>query len=86
MVESKEFKRSGAAMSSIIRPEATADRDAIRHVNRFAFGQDVEARLVDALRDGGYVRVSLVAEKDGQVVGHEVRARRAAHGWFPDGG
>jgi putative acetyltransferase len=54
----------------IIRPETTADQDAIRQVNRLAFGQDDEARLVDALRDGGYVRVSLVAEQAGQVVGH----------------
>jgi putative acetyltransferase len=53
-----------------IRPETAADHHAIRHVNRLAFGQDEEARLVDALRDGGYVRASLVAEKDGQVVGH----------------
>jgi putative acetyltransferase len=57
-------------MSVIIRPESTADQDAIRHVNRLAFGQDEEARLVDALRDGGYVRVSLVAEQAGRVVGH----------------
>ena len=57
-------------MSIIIRPESTADHDAIRHVNRLAFGQDDEARLVDALRDGGYIRVSLVAEMEGQVVGH----------------
>jgi putative acetyltransferase len=53
-----------------IRPETAADHHAIRHVNRLAFGQDAEARLVDALRDGGYVRASLVAEKDAQVVGH----------------
>jgi putative acetyltransferase len=57
-------------MSIIIRPESTADEDAIRHVNRLAFGQDEEARLVDALREGGFVRVSLVAEQEGQVVGH----------------
>ena len=57
-------------MSIIIRPESTADEDAIRQVNRLAFGQDDEARLVDALRGGGYVRVSLVAEKASQVVGH----------------
>ena len=57
-------------MSIIIRPESTADHDAIRHVNRLAFGQDDEARLVDALRDGGFLRVSLVAEQAGQVVGH----------------
>jgi putative acetyltransferase len=52
------------------RVERAADLDAIRHVNRLAFGQDDEASLVDALRDGGYVRVSLVAEYEGRVVGH----------------
>ena len=57
-------------MNPLIRPETSADHEAIRHVNRLAFGQDAEARLVDALRDGGYVRASLVAEKDEQVVGH----------------
>ena len=57
-------------MSALIRPETSADQDAIRHVNRLAFGQDDEARLVDALRDGGYVRVSLVAERAGKIVGH----------------
>ena len=56
--------------SMLIRPETTADHEAIRQVNRLAFGQDAEARLVDALRDGGYVQASLVAEKDGQIVGH----------------
>jgi putative acetyltransferase len=53
-----------------LRPEAPADRDAIRHVNRLAFGQDAEGQLVDALRDGGYLRLSLVAEQRGQVIGH----------------
>jgi len=57
-------------MSIIIRPESTADEDAIRQVNRLAFDQDEEARLVDALREGGFVRVSLVAEQEGRVVGH----------------
>jgi putative acetyltransferase len=57
-------------MNPLIRPETSADHEAIRHVNRIAFGQDAEARLVDALRDGGYVGASLVAEQDGQVVGH----------------
>jgi len=55
---------------SIIRPETAADHEAVRQVNRLAFGQDAEARLVDALRAGGFDRVSLVAEKDGQVIGH----------------
>jgi putative acetyltransferase len=58
------------ATASVIRPEISADHEGIRTVNRLAFGQDAEARLVDALRDGGYVRASLVAEKDQQVVGH----------------
>jgi putative acetyltransferase len=53
-----------------VRAEVPGDTDAIRTVNRRAFGQDDEAVLVDALRDGGYVRASLVAEVDGRVVGH----------------
>jgi putative acetyltransferase len=57
-------------MNPLIRPETTADHEAIRHVNRLAFRQHVEARLVDALRDGGYILASLVAERDEQVVGH----------------
>jgi putative acetyltransferase len=57
-------------MNPLIRPETNADHEAIGHVHRLAFGQDAEARLVDALRDGGYVRASLVAERDAQVVGH----------------
>ena len=52
------------------RPETTHDMEAIRAVNRLAFGGDDEARLVDALRDGGYARLSLVAEIDRQIVGH----------------
>jgi putative acetyltransferase len=53
-----------------VRAEAPDDLDAIRAVNRLAFGQEDEAALVDVLRDGGYVRASLVAEADGRVVGH----------------
>jgi putative acetyltransferase len=58
------------SVNVLIRPETPADLEAIFEVNRLAFGQDGEARLVDALRDGGYVRVSLIAERDGHVVGH----------------
>jgi putative acetyltransferase len=57
-------------MSITICPETVADHDAIRRVLRLAFGQDDEARLVDALRAGGYVRAALVAEDAGEVVGH----------------
>lgn len=53
-----------------IREEKPEDRAAIQRVHREAFGQEDEARLVDALRDGGYVRVSLVADSDPGIVGH----------------
>jgi putative acetyltransferase len=53
-----------------VRAETPADLQAIREVNRRAFGQEDEARLVDALRDGGYARLSLVAEEGGRVLGH----------------
>jgi putative acetyltransferase len=54
----------------LVREETPLDLEAIREVNRRAFGQGDEARLVDALRDGGYARLSLVAEEGGRVVGH----------------
>jgi putative acetyltransferase len=53
-----------------IRPENPEDLEAIREVNRLAFGREDEDRLVDALRDGGFARLSLVAEEGRQVVGH----------------
>jgi putative acetyltransferase len=53
-----------------IRPEQPDDREAVRRVHRLAFGREEEAGLVDALRGGGYARVSLVAEADGDLVGH----------------
>ena len=57
-------------MTLTIRLETAEDHEAIRHVNRLAFGRDDEAGIVDALRDGGYARVSLVSEVNGEVVGH----------------
>jgi putative acetyltransferase len=57
-------------MTPTIRLETIADHEAIRHVNRRAFAQDNEAGIVDALRQGGYARVSLVAEVNGVIVGH----------------
>ena len=43
---------------------------AIRAVNDAAFDQPLEGRIVDALRAHGAVRLSLVAEVEGRVVGH----------------
>ena len=57
-------------MNATVRAETPEDLEAIREVHRRAFGQEDEARLVDALRDGGYARLSLVAEGGGRVVGH----------------
>lgn len=53
-----------------VRTEQDSDRDAVGAVHRAAFPTDAEARLVDLLRERGQARVSLVAEHDGQVVGH----------------
>ena len=57
-------------MTPTIRHETPTDHEAVRHVNRLAFGRDDEAMIVDAMRTGGYSRVSLVAEVNGCVVGH----------------
>jgi putative acetyltransferase len=53
-----------------IRPERPADVSAVYNVNERAFGQQVEADLVDALRDAGKAVVSLVAILEGRIVGH----------------
>ena len=58
-----------------IRPEADEDQKAIWILNRTAFESETEAHLVDALRDGGFVDVSLVAEIDGLIVGHILFSR-----------
>ena len=57
-------------LAIVVRDELPDDRQAIRAVHRLAFGRDDEADLVDALRDGGYVRASLVAEVERVIVGH----------------
>lgn len=57
-------------MSVVIRPETAADTAEVFEVNRRAFAREDEAQLVDALRQGGFVRLSLVAEQQGQLVGH----------------
>jgi putative acetyltransferase len=53
-----------------IRSERAEDVAAIRVVNERAFGHQTEARLVATLRKANKATVSLVAEQDGQVVGH----------------
>jgi putative acetyltransferase len=53
-----------------IREEQPGDADAVRAVNRHAFGQEQEGRIVDALRANGAVLLSLVATSRDRIVGH----------------
>lgn len=53
-----------------IREERSGDYAAVRVVNELAFGQPVEATLVDALRENCREVLSLVAVEADKVVGH----------------
>jgi putative acetyltransferase len=53
-----------------IRAENLEDASAIRSVVASAFPTDAEARLVDRLRETGFLSLSLVADEAGVVVGH----------------
>ena len=58
-------------MTSVtVRDEAPADVDAVRDVVTRAFEQPAESQLVDALRKAGKATISLVAEREGRIVGH----------------
>jgi putative acetyltransferase len=61
----------------LVRPERETDAVAIRQVHEEAFGRSAEADLVDALRAGDtwLPELSLVAEVDGEVVGHVLFSR-----------
>ena len=52
-----------------VRLEQLGDEPGVRDTNELAFGEPVEARLVDALRSAADY-LSLVATLDGRVVGH----------------
>ena len=54
----------------IIRVEKPEDQIGVRHINTQAFDTDVETNLIDALRKSGIPLISLVAEEDGELVGH----------------
>jgi putative acetyltransferase len=54
----------------IVRQEEQDDIAAIRQVNEQAFGRAAEATLVERLRAGGGVCLSLVAVVDKRLVGH----------------
>jgi putative acetyltransferase len=75
----------------IIRNESTADAEAITQVTIAAFktlavSHQTEQFIVKALRDTGALTLSLVAELDGQVVGHvafsPVTISDGSEGWY----
>ena len=49
----------------VIRKEEAEDLEAIREVNRMAFGQDAEARLVDRLAGGPAFHLFEYARRSG---------------------
>lgn len=53
-----------------IRHERPQDIEIIHAVEAAAFGRDVEADLVNRLRENEGITLSLVAEQDDQIVGH----------------
>ena len=60
---------------ALVRDEQRRDRERVREVNEVAFGRSDEADLVDRLQVEGAVLLSLVAEVDGQIIGHIVFSR-----------
>ncbi|WP_282609950.1 GNAT family N-acetyltransferase [Pelagibius sp. Alg239-R121] len=54
----------------IIRKETPSDTTAVHAVEAAAFGQPAEADLVEALNAAGDSVLSLVAEREGTIVGH----------------
>jgi putative acetyltransferase len=62
----------------IVRDESPGDWKAVYHVVSSAFGQLSEAELVRKLREAGDSVVSLVAEDDGQIVGHVLLSKMGA--------
>lgn len=74
-----------------LRDEQAGDYDAIYHLTQrafapMAFAAGDEQDLINALREAGALTVSLVAEGDGEVVGHiafsPAYAADGAPGWY----
>lgn len=83
--------RTNQTKPMIIRPERPADAVSIRTLTEAAFegvehSHQTEGAIVDALRQGSALSVSLVAELDGRIIGHvafsPVRIDGESCGWF----
>ncbi|PWV59567.1 GNAT family N-acetyltransferase [Plasticicumulans acidivorans] len=79
------------SLEALIRPETSADIEAIGELTREAFAtlaisQHTEPFIVAALRAAGALTVSLVAELDGRLVGHiafsPVSLADGCAGWY----
>ena len=75
----------------IIRPEGPEDVASIRALTNAAFAgvahsSQTEGAIIDALRSAGALAVSLVAERDGSIIGHvgfsPVLINGEDRGWF----
>jgi putative acetyltransferase len=64
----------------IIRPEKPEDSAAVRQLLLEAFGQPIEADLVEQLRARKGLIVSLVATVGGEIIGHIVFSRVSIEG------
>jgi putative acetyltransferase len=64
----------------MLRPAEPRDAAAISGVHRAAFPTGAEAGLVEALTREGDAIVSLVAERDGEAVGHVLLSRMRVSG------
>ena len=53
-----------------IRSETQSDYEAVRELNKLAFGQNIEGEIVDKIRSACGEILSLVAVRKGAVVGH----------------
>lgn len=74
-----------------IRPETPADVDSISRITEAAFrnhpySQGTEPFIIAALREAGALTMSLVAERDGEIVGHvafsPVQIADGANDWY----
>jgi len=59
----------------ILRDAAPTDHDSIRDVVTAAFGRVDEAGIVDRVRAASHALIELVAELDGEIVGHVLFGR-----------
>ncbi len=74
---------STSDLSLSVRPEAPNDYDAIHSLVTAAFGREDEAKLVRLLRADAHAYIpelALVAEEDGELIGHIMLTNATLHG------